>query len=421
MKRFSILIVLIASGFTSLFGYYSEFLCVDKTTAESQYLSHPRSFGLAQAALIASGVPDASIPAYMTLLTELSKRSRETAAAQASVRQKAGAIFSLIQKSVLKEYRLNATTLDTLLRDGRYNCISATILYNYLLTENGITCQAVILPECEHIFTLINTGNERIEAENTFAGGFDMAKNPEAWKSLKAIRKVDAASFLSNRITVGNEALSALIYANRAYFADRSGDSESGFQLMLRAEAAYPDEPFIRFNLRNAYLSFSKTLIRQKRMMEAMDILEEAILKLNITSGTTENYLYALDAAIQKEAAQGNISGAFRLLERGKAAVGGNTEKIEENLYIAWLFRQIDRCEPSASVYETAKVAVRKFPQSIYIQSLVMKSINRIYLDLIADWKRYPEGEKLFLDWMDLVQGTNRAKLIPLAESYYVE
>ncbi len=85
---------------------------------------------LLTAALVASGVPQEQVPAYEArvarLVTELLRQDLPTVP-----RLRARRLFEFLHHRVLRGgYQLEATDLRIALDQGRFNCVSATVLFN---------------------------------------------------------------------------------------------------------------------------------------------------------------------------------------------------------------------------------------------------------------------------------------------------
>jgi tetratricopeptide (TPR) repeat protein len=136
------------------------------------------------------------------------------------------------------EYDARATTLGDILDRRRYNCVSASVVYNVLANRLGLSVSAQLLPT--HARTLLELKTKRINVETTSPDGFD--PDPELEASILAQvggtltdggRAIvpDKGSIVATLVLIGT------IYVNRASIAQEAGDLEGAEHLFARGEA----------------------------------------------------------------------------------------------------------------------------------------------------------------------------------------
>ena len=138
--------------FNLTFGYISRFLELSTNSFEYKILLAPDSFPLKISSLVASGVNENflsnylnTIESYKNEISKLIPGKNET--------QKAKIIFDFMHSNILKIYGEFHNSLDVLLKTGKFNCLSSTILYSIFLEEFGFNFKAIALPT--HVFTLL--------------------------------------------------------------------------------------------------------------------------------------------------------------------------------------------------------------------------------------------------------------------------
>ncbi len=137
---------------------------------------------------------------------------------------KAEAILNFMHQNVIQEYRLEGTTMRNLLEHGRYNCVTASILFCSLAEKAGLNVTAVELPGHAMCWVYLSDG-ERLEVETTCDTWFKYRNDPETQKKVicKLIRdaspqmKDQSDQMLLSQVPqpISDKRLIAKIYYNR--------------------------------------------------------------------------------------------------------------------------------------------------------------------------------------------------------------
>ncbi|GHT48112.1 hypothetical protein FACS1894102_0380 [Spirochaetia bacterium] len=91
--------------------------------------------------------------------------------------EKAEYILKFLHKNIFTTYSLNQTRIDTLLTNGRFNCVSSAMMYVVLAKHIGLDPRGVITKD--HAFVCLEIGGENIDIETTNAYGFDPGKRKD--------------------------------------------------------------------------------------------------------------------------------------------------------------------------------------------------------------------------------------------------
>ncbi|OHD61918.1 MAG: hypothetical protein A2014_01745 [Spirochaetes bacterium GWF1_49_6] len=392
-------------------AYISKFIDIAADSKEAQFLQNPSQFPLAEAGLIASGIYTEDNLLKLNNIIAESKKITDP-----DKRALAKKIFEFMHKTILKKYVADATTLENVLKNSQYNCVSSTLIYNILLEPQGITAKAVVLPSQEHVFSILSF-NTQVEVETTSPYGFDAANNPEIQANLKKLTGAVYSSQAKDRIEVDNIGLLAFLYVNRAYFASQKKDNYNAFQYMLKAAAIYPNSAIIATNTASAFVNYSAELIDKKDFAKAMAILEEAMDKLSVDkTKIINNYRAALDGYISQLVDAKKYDDAFAALKKAETVSGSKMPDIEENVYVRVLYSLINNEKDFQKALTLAADVSKKYPDSKYIQNVAQNGFNSVYEMLITKLDNYPEGEELFLNWYKLKTGT---QFDPIYENYY--
>jgi tetratricopeptide (TPR) repeat protein len=183
---------------------------------------------LLDAALLASGVPEAEIAAE-------AKRVRGAlapAVARAKVQQGEAArgrtLLTALHETVLRRYELGATALDHVERTGEFNCLSSALLY--LVAAEGLLTSARGVVTPHHAFVHVTVEGKTIDVETTAPAGFDpdRSKMTSAQVQQLAGDDVSPEAFLAGLKQVEelpSLSLVAAVYSNRAIALARDGDT----------------------------------------------------------------------------------------------------------------------------------------------------------------------------------------------------
>jgi tetratricopeptide (TPR) repeat protein len=124
-------------------------------------------FSLLDAALIASGVKDtAELGRYRERMAAWAEELKHSGGADGSPRQQVEAIFTFLHGKILKgKYNIQCTDLRLALDEGRFNCVSATVLFNCLAGELGLSCSALETPG--HALSRVYLPDGTLDVETT--------------------------------------------------------------------------------------------------------------------------------------------------------------------------------------------------------------------------------------------------------------
>src|SRR5262245_8713011 len=136
----------------------------------------------AEAALLASGVIEADKrKAYLDRIAGLESQAKQAiAGAKTSVEKGEkllawiygpGGPIGPIGPGKQKKYAAGQTSFSVLLDTGKYNCASATLLYNVIGRRLGLDLRAIEVSD--HVFSILYDGKEHADVETTTPRGFN--------------------------------------------------------------------------------------------------------------------------------------------------------------------------------------------------------------------------------------------------------
>jgi tetratricopeptide (TPR) repeat protein len=92
-------------------------------------------------------------------------------------RERAEFILTYLHRNVFRAYSLMQTRVDTVFANGRFNCVSSSVLYMVLAKSVGIRVSGV--KTVDHAFAMVHIGGEDIDVETTSRHGFDPGNRRE--------------------------------------------------------------------------------------------------------------------------------------------------------------------------------------------------------------------------------------------------
>jgi hypothetical protein len=283
---------------------------------------------LAEISLWASG--DASLSGMEKIKTIVTALSAAIDPA-ASDKEKAEFILNYMHKNVLKSYSLYQTRLDTLLSNGRYNCVSSAVLYVILCKSAGINTSGVITKD--HAFVMVHIPGQDIDIETTNPYGFDPGNRKEFHDSsgkITGFAYVPPHNYRDRR-TINQIELVSLILNNRANDYERSNNFAGSVPLTvdraalllggaLTSEISSSDSLFIdpRKDIVDRLLNYGASLLKSNK--------EEECIRWSVFASSTypdinrwrELFLAAVNNRILRFIKERKISDAYNFLENQK-------------------------------------------------------------------------------------------------------
>ena len=95
----------------------------------------------------------------------------------ATERERADFILNYLHRNVFRAYSLTQTRVDTVFANGRFNCVSSSVLYMILAKSIGLNVSGV--KTIDHAFVMVHIDGEAIDVETTSRYGFDPGNRRE--------------------------------------------------------------------------------------------------------------------------------------------------------------------------------------------------------------------------------------------------
>jgi tetratricopeptide (TPR) repeat protein len=239
-------------------------------------------FTLLEATLVASGASDdAELSRYVALAADKVLKLRNLGTMVGSPKEKAAIAFAYLHSEILRGgYDLQCTDLRQTLDCGRFNCVSATVLYNYLASEFGLEACALESPGHAMSRLTLPSDPKRIETldvETTCPQWFRwIAQPPEHREEIEKSLGSNYHRHEAGR-AVGDRQLVAMIYYNAGVdmlsqrrFAEAVSDN-------VKALWLDPNNETVRGNFLASINNWAIALASLHRYPEAAELLTRGL------------------------------------------------------------------------------------------------------------------------------------------------
>jgi len=284
------------------------------------------------AALVASGVEDAQVlqryeERQAALLDELCRSGQLSG----PPRHQAQVVFEFMHRRVLTAgYRTDCTDLRNALDEGRFNCVSASVLFNCLAGELGLPVCGLEIPG--HAMSRLRLPDGPMDVETTCPRWFQLVDDPRKQAELveKAkgsdqsllgahLRSVPAAADRSHAREVSPAEMAAMIYYNRGVDLLAEKRFERSATANAKALRLDPQSATARGNLLATINNWAIALGSSERYAEAVELLREG-LELDPGYETfAPNYVHVHHQWVEHLCGSGRFEEALQVLARAAA------------------------------------------------------------------------------------------------------
>lgn len=194
-------------------------------------------------------------------------------------------LFLYLHTTWLKDYKLKATTLFDILERKEYNCVSATVLYNLLCDEAGLSTEAFETPT--HVYTIFTNITQQVMVENTTSMGFNIMKNLQRYSQylLQYYPQSEALKIGLDRLyahenangrRINNTELLGLICYNLAIFRSDDKNYEKAYDYVGLAQLFNADSRSNRKFEISLYYRWGGELFNAKKFYDAFEVTADA-------------------------------------------------------------------------------------------------------------------------------------------------
>jgi tetratricopeptide (TPR) repeat protein len=272
------------------------------------------------AALVAGGVEDPRVlrryeERQAALLEELRRSGKLTG----PPRRQAQVVFEFMHRRVLTAgYRTDCTDLRSALDRGRFNCVSASVLFNCLAGEVGLAVCGLEIPG--HAMSRVLLPDGPLDVETTCPRWFQLLGDPQKQAELveKSIGPA-AASARSRAREVSPVEMAAMIYYNRGVdlLAERRFDQ--ALSANAKALRLDPRSATARGNLLATINNWAIALGSSQRYAEAVALLREGLWLDPGYETFAPNYVHVHHQWVEQLCRSGRFEEALEVLTRAAA------------------------------------------------------------------------------------------------------
>jgi tetratricopeptide (TPR) repeat protein len=183
------------------------------------------------AALVASGVPDARVPAVRARVAAALDLARAAARGGATDQERGDRLLRALHGTVLRRYAETQSRVDVAVDTGEFNCLSSAVLF--VVAADGLLPRPRGMISRTHAFARVDVAGRVADVETTTAEGFGVDREklvtPAYLKRLgvgDGMSDAERAADLKNPEEVGAPGLVAGLYSNRGVLLVREGDLE---------------------------------------------------------------------------------------------------------------------------------------------------------------------------------------------------
>ena len=356
--------------------------------------------GLEQAILIASEIDQDHLPLYVQKIDSLYNQiALRYPMKKFSPFQKGQTILKFLHQTVLRHYDASATEIQTALDTGKYNCVSATLLFNILCSRFGVRTAGVEVPT--HLYAILfdpALKNGSVEVQTTSPQGFFIKgffRNEFIYDS--------AIQTWQGKRTITDVELIGVVYYNRGIYWIKQKAFGRALPFYQKALTLDPRFPQLDLLVADLYTAWGNVFFQNQKFEQSAQIYLNGIYflsqdkKFSIPKALKENYVSSLINQASLDIKQKKWDQAQERLKKAFKS-GLFREKIINNskaLYYYWAQDYIERknWEKALSIYRKAR---DEFPQEKGFE----KNMIWIYAKAGEDLLREHELKKARI-WFD--------------------
>jgi len=246
---------------------------------------------LAEAALIAGGLDDpATLARYRQQFRRWVKGLETDLGQRATAVEKARRVLAYLhQERFAGGYRLESSDLREVFNSGRFNCVSATLMFNAILGELGVRTRCAEVPS--HVLGVVVLADGPLDVETTCPHWFELQGDAEArrrWQESHASGV--APTQKAPRREASNISLIAMVYYNRGVEQLRRREFAAAVAANYKALWLDPQNAQAAGNLLAAVNNWALELSQGGELAAALALLEKGLWMAPGHSPLVRNY-----------------------------------------------------------------------------------------------------------------------------------
>ncbi len=232
-------------------------------------------FSLLEAALVASGVDSPEVlNRYERRLDGYTDQLKQSHPPSGDGREEAQAVFEFLHCRILHGgYRIDSTDLRIALDEGRFNCVSASVLFQCLAARYGLNVSGLEMPS--HAMSRVHLPGGSLDVETTCSSWFRLMDDPkrQAQSVRETLGTIPGAPDTVAR-EVPSTGLVAMVYYNRG--VDLLAEARFAEAALANAKSVVldPENQAARGNLLATINNWAIALGQSGRLDAAVAMLE---------------------------------------------------------------------------------------------------------------------------------------------------
>lgn len=263
-------------------------------------------FSLLTASLVASGVesPEA-LAQYQMRLDALAVELERSDLSNGDDRKSVEAVFDFLHRRILHGgYRIDCTDLRVALDEGRFNCVSASVLFQCLAERRCLDTCGVEMPG--HAMSRVRLPNGPLDIETTCSAWFRLMDDPKRQaQSVRDTLGAMSGGARSSSREVSGIGLVAMVYYNRGVDLLAAARYAEAASANAKALTLDHDSQTARGNLLATVNNWAIALGQSGRLDEAISILEAGMAIDPRYEPFTLNYAHVCHQRGRQQAAEG--------------------------------------------------------------------------------------------------------------------
>jgi len=279
---------------------------------------------LLRAALVASGAArESTIKEYEKQIAAIVVRMRQSGKLTGTPRQRAQAVFEFMHQYVLRGgYSIHCTDLRTTLDEGRFNCVSSSVLFNHLAGEVGLVAGGLEIPG--HAMSRLMLPQESLDVETTCPRWFRLIDQPE--KRAELVKRTigrDPSRHGAEAREISPVQMVAMIYYNRGVDLLAEKRFEQAAVANAKALRLDPASTTARGNLLATINNWAIELGHAQRFAQAADLLRKGLAFDPHYETLALNYIHVHHQWVENLWGAGAFEEALAVLARAAAELPG--------------------------------------------------------------------------------------------------
>lgn len=317
-------------------------------------------FSPLESALIASGVENGdSLLRYRRKAAALYEQLSRSLDAAAPPRERSEAIFDFMHRRILRGgYELKNTDLRQALDGGRFNCVTATVLFNYLAGRSGIECRGLQMPG--HAMSRLVLPDGPLDVETTCPRWFQVKDDPQR-RAAAVSQTIGAKSAgdSSNAREVAPLQLAAMIYYNRGVDLLADNRYAEAVAANVKALRLDPANETARGNLLAAINNWAIELGNRGEFAKAVGLLREGMSLDANFAAFSQNFIHIHRQWAERLCRQRRYDEALDILASASNELPGTD-------FLARAQDEIQRCMNNAA---SVPVTMRENQQPVVLRA----------------------------------------------------